>query len=161
MEPAACMTVVEIDQSAEVARIVNTAWLRDHLNRVVEHLPQPVGRIGLLLVGDPRMIELNRRHHGSDQTTDVLTFPLSGPGEAIDVDIALCVDEAARRAAELAHPLERELLLYALHGLLHCAGFDDHDEAGFAAMHAEEDRILEAVGVGATFRRQAGGEDQR
>ena len=45
----------------------------------------------------------------------------------------------------------------ALHGVLHCTGFDDRDAAGAAAMHAEEDRILGAIGVGATFGRGAGG----
>ena len=47
------------------------------------------------------------------------------------------------------------MLLYAVHGLLHCAGFDDHETAAFDRMHAEEDRILRAIGVGPIF---AGGE---
>jgi ssRNA-specific RNase YbeY (16S rRNA maturation enzyme) len=47
--------------------------------------------------------------------------------------------------------IEREVLLYALHGILHCAGFDDRTPQDFEAMHAEEDRILLAIDVGATF----------
>ena len=73
----------------------------------------------------------------------------------IQAEIAVCVDEARRRAAELNHSVERELLLYCIHGVLHCAGFDDQTESGFAAMHAEEDRILNLVGVGATFHADA------
>jgi probable rRNA maturation factor len=161
MESAACMTVVEIDQSADVARPVDTAWLCNCLLRAVPLLRRPVDRIGMMLVGDLAMIDLHRRHHHIDQTTDVLTFELSGPSEAIDVDLAICVDEAARRAAELGHTVERELLLYALHGLLHCCGFDDHDNAAFAAMHTEEDRILNLIGVGATFRGSPHEGDQR
>jgi probable rRNA maturation factor len=92
---------------------------------------------------------------GSDESTDVLTFPSASDG-SIDVDIAVCADEARRQAADRGHDVTRELLLYALHGLLHCAGFDDRDEAGFNAMHAEEDRILDAIGVGMTFGRAAG-----
>jgi len=42
-------------------------------------------------------------------------------------------------------------LLYVVHGVLHCLGHDDHDEAGYASMHALEDRVLYAIGVGATF----------
>ena len=45
-----------------------------------------------------------------------------------------------------------QLLLYILHGLLHCAGFDDHDPAEHDRMHTEEDRILTAIGVGPVFR---------
>lgn len=97
------------------------------------------------------MARLHDRYKGEARTTDVLTFPLSEPDEPIEADIVICLDEAARRAADFGHPIERELLLYALHGLLHCAGFDDHDDIGAAAMHSEEDRILQFIGVGATF----------
>ena len=65
----------------------------------------------------------------------------------------LCLDEAARRSRDLEHPVEHELLLYAIHGVLHVLGHDDHDPAAFERMHAEEDRILEAIGVGPVFRR--------
>ena len=156
MEITACMTVVEIDQSADVSHRVETAWLHDRLVLAIQHVKRPVERVGILLVGDPAMTDLHRRHHHIDQTTDVLTFELSGPNEPVDVDVALCVDEADRRATEHGHTIERELLLYAVHALLHCCGFDDHDDAAAAAMHAEEDRILELIGVGATYRRDPG-----
>lgn len=111
-----------------------------------------VERLHVELVDDAAMDAYHRRHSGVEGTTDVLTFPGSGEGEPIDVDIIACVDEARRRAAEFGHPIERELLLYALHGLLHCMGHDDHDPDAYERMHAEEDRILTAIGVGATFR---------
>jgi probable rRNA maturation factor len=66
--------------------------------------------------------------------------------------VAVCVDEARRRSAELEHPLERELLLYALHGMLHAAGMDDRTPDEFARMHAQEDRLLAAIGLEPTFR---------
>ena len=67
------------------------------------------------------------------------------------LDIAVCADEARRRAADFSHTPERELLLYAVHGVLHGIGYDDHSPHDRAVMHAEEDRILEAIGVGRTF----------
>ena len=112
----------------------------------------PVGRFHLEIVDDAEMARLHRAHSGVPGTTDVLTFLQSEPGEPIDADVALCLDEARRQAAEFGHAAERELLLYAVHALLHCAGHDDHDPVAFERMHAEEDRILDAIGVGATFR---------
>jgi probable rRNA maturation factor len=81
----------------------------------------------------------------------VLSFDASTDNNSIEADIAVCVDVARRESSARNHSVERELLLYALHGLLHCCGYDDHDEAGYQAMHAEEDRILSAIGVGPTF----------
>ncbi len=98
------------------------------------------------------MTDLHERHCGLDATTDVLTFPLSGDGEPVDVEIAVCLDEAVRRAVERGHEPERELLLYCLHGLLHCTGWDDHTTEDYDAMHAREDEILRAIGVGDVFR---------
>ncbi|MCA9295207.1 MAG: rRNA maturation RNase YbeY, partial [Phycisphaerales bacterium] len=98
-------------------------------------------------------------HCGLDSTTDVLTFPMSDAGDAVDVDIAICVDEAQRQAGERGHAVEHEILLYAVHGLLHVTGHDDHDDAAYDAMHAEEDRILETIGVGRIFSNTPPGHD--
>jgi rRNA maturation RNase YbeY len=79
----------------------------------------------------------------------VLTFVTSS--DPIEVDVLICLDEAERRVAEFAHTTVHELLLYAVHGLLHAAGFNDQNPSEFAAMHAEEDRLLSLVGVGDVF----------
>ena len=100
------------------------------------------------------MVALHEQHCDIPGTTDVLTFDLRADLAApIDVDIVVCLDEAARQAASRGHDAIHELLLYVLHGVLHCAGYDDHDDDDYAAMHAEEDRILAAIGVGALFTR--------
>jgi len=118
----------------------------------------PAGEIRARLVADAEMAEAHERWAGVAGTTDVLTFdlrqaPHTPPreGQPLDVDLFLCVDEARRQAEARGFALERELLLYLIHGVLHCLGYDDHTEAEAARMHAEEDRLLEAVGVGATY----------
>jgi rRNA maturation RNase YbeY len=127
------------------------AWLAGRFSAALKHIPQPVQRVSVLIVNDERMTDLNRHHLGVEGTTDVLAFPAIAAGEAIDADIAICADAARRQAEKRGHRPDRELLLYALHGLLHCAGFDDRTESAAAAMHAEEDRILGAIGVGPMF----------
>lgn len=126
-------------------------WLVAALRSCAGHLPVPVRRATIAFVRDARMGELHARFSGDPATTDVLTFAQNAPGEPIDCDIAVCVDEAARRAAEFGHQPRAELLLYALHGLLHACGMDDLEPAAHAAMHAEEDRILAAAGIGALY----------
>lgn len=135
-------------------------WLARSLRAVGEAISvrhgRPIERLSVLVADDARMIELHQRHMGVAEPTDVLTFDNSAARASaagpIDADIVICMDEARRRADELGHGVERELLLYAVHGLLHCIGFDDHDEAAHAAMHAEEDAVLESIGVGAVYR---------
>ncbi len=146
------------------ARRLDLEWIRVTLAAALDHVERPVACITVKIVDDARMRSLHERHRDSACTTDVLTFEHSGVQEPVEADIVLCVDEAARCAAELGHAIERELVLYALHGVLHCAGFDDRTPEDSEAMHAEEDRILTAVGVGRTFdadRTSTPAEDQR
>ncbi|MCP3904972.1 MAG: rRNA maturation RNase YbeY [Planctomycetes bacterium] len=146
------------EEDVQRSEPVDPAWLATNLARAVEALGRPVERVGVLLVDDTRMTDLHRRYLGDARTTDVLTFLASESDAPIDADIAVCLDVAAREAVRQGHPVGHEVLLYALHGVLHCAGYDDHDPEAFAAMHAEEDRILAAIGIGATFRAGEGDE---
>ncbi len=137
---------------AACARPLDLPWLRNALEAALDHVNRPIRGLTVKVVDDATMLKLHEEHHGEAVTTDVLTFDSSEPGGPVEADIVVCADEAARNAAELDHLVERELLLYALHGVLHCAGFDDRTPEDYEAMHAEEDRILTAVGIGPTFR---------
>ncbi len=136
------------------------AWLIGHTARISEQLDLE-GELRVRIVGDSEMAAAHERHLGDPTTTDVLTFDLAdgaaARGAPVDADLMVCIDEAGRRARQHGHTLERELLLYVVHGLLHCLGHDDHDEASYQRMHALEDELLEAVGVGATFSPTRGG----
>ncbi len=146
--PNAC----EVKVSCAVpAGHLDAAWLRDRLLEALTRVRCPARSVTVTIVGDARMRLLNRTHRGVDDITDVLAFDQTAPGGPIHADIVVCADEAERRAAQMNHSAERELLLYALHGVMHCAGFDDGTPASFQAMHNEEDRILTDIGVGATF----------
>lgn len=113
------------------------------------------GEVRARVVDDREMAALHLRHSKIEGTTDVLTFDLrddpADPSLPLDADVVVCLDEAAREAAARGHAPERELLLYILHGALHCLGFDDHTDQGFDAMHRAEDELLAAAGVGPLF----------
>jgi probable rRNA maturation factor len=81
------------------------------------------------------------RVHGeflADPTpTDIITFPHG--------EILISLDTAARQGAEHGQDLERETSLYVIHGLLHLAGWDDHEAAEAAEMKETQERILAEV----------------
>lgn len=113
------------------------------------------GELRARLVDDAEMARVHGAYCGAEGTTDVITFDLTGGrsarGEAIDADLLICMDEASRRSEQSGVPIAHELVLYLLHGLLHCLGENDRDEASFARMHAREDAVLEAIGLGRVF----------
>ena len=91
----------------------------------------------LRLVADGEMRELNRRYRKIDAATDVLSFPGEDTPEGRHLgDVVISVETAASRDGT---PLERELKVLTLHGILHCLGYDHETDDG--EMEALEARL--------------------
>ncbi|MEZ6242616.1 MAG: rRNA maturation RNase YbeY [Phycisphaerales bacterium] len=136
------------------------AWVVDRAGRAIAPLGVS-GEVRVRVVGDAEMSREHASRLGVEGTTDVLTFDLGGAGgRELDVDLLVCVDEACRQARAFEHEPERELLLYIVHGVLHCLGYDDADDASCAAMHVREDELLEIAGVGATYAPRRGSSER-
>ena len=125
------------------------AWLADHAGASLRHLGAR-GEVRVRLVGDEEMVRVHERWSGVAGTTDVLTFDLAD-GPELDTDLYVCVDEARRQTDARSHALKHELLLYIVHGVLHCLGYDDRDESEAERMHRREDEVLAAIGVGRVY----------
>ena len=139
-----------------------SARLRSDLSKLADALSARFpndGEVRARIVDDDHMAAIHLRHSKIESTTDVLTFDLrddpTDPAAPLDTDLFACLDEARRQAAPRGHAPERELLLYILHGALHCLGFDDHTDDGFDAMHRAEDELLAAAGIGPLFHAPA------
>jgi len=88
------------------------------------------------------MRELNRKFRGSNQTTDVLSFPaeedyqsargvnfIAGGATHIG-DIVISTDTALRQASEAGFPFAREVDELVIHGVLHLCGYDHETDNG-------------------------------
>lgn len=128
-------------------------FLRKHLIAAHALLRPPLAELSLALVGDLRMARLHMQFMNVEGPTDVLTFPLEHDSRerATSGEVVICVPEAVRQAKQRKSRPERELLLYALHGMLHLCGFDDTTESAYQRMHRKEDQILIRLGLGPVF----------
>jgi probable rRNA maturation factor len=128
-------------------------FLRRHLLRAHAILHPALRELSVALVGDARMSMLHQQFMDIAGPTDVLTFPLEFDKRkrVVSGEVIICVPEAVRQARTRKLRVDRELLLYALHGMLHLCGFDDRTEAAFQKMHRMEDDILIRLGLGPVF----------
>jgi probable rRNA maturation factor len=134
-------------------------WLADMAAELPAELLAPAYSLGLSLVGDAEIAELNGDWRGKPGPTDVLAFAAQDDGledappipmpddleqeEALELgDIVISLETAARQAPEHGHNLRQELLFLASHGLLHLLGWDHPDEASLAAMLTRQERLL-------------------
>jgi probable rRNA maturation factor len=147
--------IVEVLDALALLDQSTSCKLTDLASRALSYLPNN-GQVRVKIVDDQRMSDAHEQFSGITGTTDVLTFDLAQPTDSfdektLDTDLTICFDEASRQATRHGHPVERELLLYIIHGTLHCLGYNDQDETQFQRMHKKEDEILRTIGVGDTF----------
>jgi len=118
----------------------------------------PLRDLTVVLVGDRRMAEMHHRFMNDPSVTDVLTFPIDVDhrGRPLSGEVYVCVPLARRTARQRGIKPLHEVLLYALHGMLHLKGFDDRTAPDFRRMHRREDYILKRLGIGPVFAAPAG-----
>ena len=132
-------------------------WLSAMAPELPAELQAPAFSLGLSLVGDTEMAELNSDWRGKSGTTDVLAFAAQDDGlddappipmpdgedDALELgDIVISLETAARQAPDHGHSLPAELLFLATHGLLHLLGWDHPDDASLAAMLRKQEELL-------------------
>lgn len=114
--------------------------------------------VSLTFVDDARIAQLNADYRGKVGPTDVLSFECDGlddefflpeqPGEEpvpFELgDIVIAPDVALRQSQEFEHPLEAEVSLLVVHGLLHLCGYDHIEDDEAEQMEARERELLEA-----------------
>jgi probable rRNA maturation factor len=136
-----------LEQAARAA-LTNRAVLTTQA-ALAAHPPEAQA-LTLVLTGDEAIQELNRQYLGFDSPTDVLSFPAGEVDPETQEfylgDVILSYPRAQAQAAAAGHPLEAELQLLTVHGVLHLLGYDHAERQEKDLMWSEQDRILTILG---------------
>jgi len=95
--------------------------------------------ISIIFVDDEYITNLNERYFRKNYPTDVISFNLENPGEAIEGEVYVNVDDARRHAEEYGITAEEELVRLFVHGALHVLGFEDSEARQKDLMRESED----------------------
>ena len=134
-----------------------------------------VCQVSLLVTSDETVRGLNGDFRGPDEVTDVLSFSASHPGHWEGTssppeghqlnhgvgaapafayppeeptplgEVIISYPQAQRQASERGVPVDQELALLIVHGVLHLAGHDHLEPGEEAEMQAKERAALETV----------------
>ncbi len=129
---------------------VRTAALERIADRILQHAGRTGTELSLSLIGNRRMQKLNARYRHRARPTDVLAFAAREapqPATPLLGDVVISLDTARRQAREAGHPIDRELVMLVIHGVLHLLGYDHERSAREARrMQKKERAILRALG---------------
>jgi probable rRNA maturation factor len=127
---------------------LDRARLREVAKAVLEGEGIAAASISLAFVDNATIHRLNKQFLGHDEPTDVISFPLSGPGaKTLEGELVIGAEVARAQAAERGHDEQAELALYVIHGLLHLCGFDDTTAAAARRMRERERHYLQRLGL--------------
>ena len=115
---------------------------------VVNALPHCVSRprtkgitlphdVEITLLGEAAIAKVHAEFLDDPTPTDVITFEHG--------EILIGVSVAAANARKYGHPVNHEVALCAIHGLLHLLGYDDRSEEERLMMHQRQNEILEVA----------------
>jgi probable rRNA maturation factor len=119
-------------------RRVPASLRRAPISRFARALQKEVAKgraFDALITGDAELRRLNRDFRGQDYPTDVLSFPATPPpaSSAFLGDIAISLGRARAQARQFGHPIEQEIQILMLHGVLHLCGHDHEIDSGSMA----------------------------
>lgn len=144
MEPPSTRHVTVLNDSR---RRVRTGLVKRAVGVALAQHGLRDAEVCVLLTSEERIQELNREFRGVDEPTDVLTFPSGDTPEDPLGDVAIAVTYAERQAQKRGVTLDQELGFLAIHGALHLAGFDDHEEDDRAEMVRQMNRAALEAGL--------------
>ena len=124
----------------------------------------------LLFTDGETIRSLNREKRNVDRVTDVLSFPADNfeAGKSIRSaehadcvepkrglrrarlylgSVVICKERAEEQAEEYGHSYEREIFYLAVHGALHCLGYDHETEEEKAIMREKEEYVMQKLGL--------------
>ncbi len=146
---------VLIDQ--EFKTLIKTGWLKKAAQAALsrEGVIESV-ELGIVLTGQDKIRELNSKYRGKDEPTDVLAFSTEEGADLAQFilppdgvrhlgEVIISHPQAASQASERHHPVEREIAILLIHGVLHLLGYE-HDKPELEqAMKAREAEILSQI----------------
>jgi probable rRNA maturation factor len=143
--------MIYLQVSEAVTCPVKPQFLKNAAQTTLDHQavfhPTPAN-LTIVLTDDEHIRTLNRDFLGIDAPTDVLAFPAEVTDPETQSlylgDVLISLPRAQAQAKK--HPLEAELQLLVVHGVLHLLGHDHTEEADKGRMWQAQREVLRKLG---------------
>ena len=132
---------VDVLFDAGLEECLKKSWLKSVTEKVlVAEGADPKAELGLVIVGQEKICQLNSSYLGKDEPTDVMAFsmlPEQSKGCLVSFvpppdgiqhlgEVIIAYPQAVINAKEHRHSVKREIVILIIHGVLHLLGYE-HD----------------------------------
>jgi probable rRNA maturation factor len=138
------MILVQIDE--HVSSPIEERLVEKAAQAALDQQMAEDGDLTVVLTDDAQLQALNLEYLGIDAPTDVLSFPADfqdpDTNQRYYGDILISIPRAQEQAQAASHPIQDEILLLIVHGVLHLLGHDHAEQAEKQRMWAAQAEIL-------------------
>jgi probable rRNA maturation factor len=128
---------------------VKRTFINTLVKQALHYLDKDNIEITVAIVGNERIRKLNNQFRKSDAVTDVLSFPTDEIDPDSDCkylgDVIISFPQVVLQAGQYDNPIELELSLVVIHGILHLFGYDHIAKQDKKKMYALQNRILSRI----------------
>lgn len=128
---------------------IDVRFLKGVANKVFKIVKlKNIEEVSLVLVGDAKIRELNKKYRKSNKVTDVLVFDygrLLGDLPKRHGEIFICLPQAKKQARKLGHSLKKELAILLIHAILHLAGYKDKTKKDLNKILKKQEEICQKI----------------
>lgn len=150
---------IELDIDEAFAAKVNPAPITEALRQTIRHFNKSIilaSGVSVIITDETTIQQLNQQYRGIDTPTDVLSFENNPDPDFLIADqvasnhlgeIIIAYPVAEVQAISRGHTPLDEIILLAVHGILHLLGFDHDTPSNKEKMWAAQQQIMVEMGL--------------
>jgi len=133
------------------AKKIKKEWFKKVIEKTLKMVRKKEEiELSIAIVDESTIKKLNKKYHGVDKVTDVLSFNYQLSTNNYQLlkqigEIVICYPQAKRQAKLYKHSTKEEIKLLLIHGLLHLCGYDHKEAKGANVMQRLEGKIIERL----------------
>jgi rRNA maturation RNase YbeY len=127
------------------ARIIIRKEILPAIKKIEEDYEKIVKGLGIILLSDEKLREMNVRYLKSGYYTDIISFTYTEIPNEIEGELYISIDRIRENAKKFKITAKEELYRVIIHGILHLAGEDDGNEEQKEQMQVKENQYLKFI----------------
>jgi len=142
------MVFVEIKKDIQLG--LGIKKIKNIVFRILDFEHVKNGFVHITFTNDKKLKKINQQFLKHNSFTDVITFDLCDykgktKRSIINADIIISADRAQINSRYFGTKATEELVLYVIHGILHCLNYNDQTKQDFEKMQKRQEAILKKL----------------
>ena len=120
----------------------NRRVLKRFIESIFKREGYPLQSLNVIFCSDKGLLRINQDYLSHDYYTDIISSPVSEPGQPIQAELYISIDRVRENAKMLQTRFKTELHRVIFHGVLHLCGYKDKRPVDIKLIRKKEDEYL-------------------